>query len=733
MARMMSLLGAVVTAGVVLLAVARLARAEGLILSLQPGYQGLRTETWDTTGKKSTTRSDDLLELYSLGLEHSFFPNLRLSAGGLVADDYGWVRQAGESGTNDRLQLNYHANLILATPLLSTNLGFVHSEESDRFAGASRQSLASDTATLLTSYSPGALPSVALRLTHSHTYDGNRQREDLYNDDAQLLLGYVAGSALRLGDQVRVARTDDRVASLSTDLLANTFQATYNDSLLEHRMVLAAGVNGTLQTTWVNAATGAGFVRTQQYPVEGRSHVEQFGDLPTRDTLETNAALIDGNLDARTSLDLGWGVGDTNLRDIGVVMRDAVEHVSVIDLWVDRTLPPEVAAGLTFTAYTSNDDLEPKTWTQVDLAGAPQFGPLLNRFEVLIARTAAKYYKVVARPLLVGVTSNPAYEHIYVTEVQVFDSVPAAQAAGKRTTAGVTVNVSERTRLLEAHELYHDATLNLTRTVAPSAMTTWVFDTGLSYSRRLWRLLVVSTRLSRQEQDAGNGHASTTAATASLTARPLDPLLHSLTYSGQFRQAAGHSAWTQAINSFNRADLYTGIAVQLSGGLTSSTANTGQDQLGRQLSASLSLNPASALTLSGTYGYSVTDLSGGGQPTSRIGGDQFQGAVALNPFPAAYLSAGVTYTRPTNGNDRLLRVFGGSFSPFPDGTLQLRLAYTESYDNLDDSLSRLATAGLRWTLRAGISVDSSYSFVDTRGSLGRTRSHAVGASLTVAL
>jgi hypothetical protein len=365
--------------------------------------------------------------------------------------------------------------------------------------------------------------------------------------------------------------------------------------------------------------------------------------------------------------------------------------------------------------------------------GPAVFAPFQNRFEITFETKAAKYYKLVTKPLPLGVTTNAALEHLYVTELQVLVAVPAAQASGKKTSAGVSLSASERTRLLEAHELYHDASLYLTRSIEPIAITTWVFDTGLSYSRRFLKVLGVSSRISRQEQDTGNGHASTTMGTAALTAKPLDTLNHSLSYSVQRHDDRRGSSLVQSLNTFNRADLYQGLAVQLTGGLSHGSTEDGGQQLGRQVAASLTVTPASVLSVNGVYSYSDTEVTGGGASRQRLGGDQVQASASLNPFPAAYLSGGITYSRPFGAPHRLLRVFGGGFSPFPDGSVQLRLAYTESYDSVAENLSRLATAGLRWAARSGIALDANYSFVDVRGPLGKSRSHVVGASLSVAL
>ncbi len=51
--------------------------------------------------------------------------------------------------------------------------------------------------------------------------------------------------------------------------------------------------------------------------------------------------------------------------------------------------------------------------------------------QIVIAQTQARYLKVVTKPLAAAVTTDTRYRDILVTEMQVFQVVPAEEARGR--------------------------------------------------------------------------------------------------------------------------------------------------------------------------------------------------------------------------------------------------------------------------------------------------------------
>ena len=157
----------------------------------------------------------------------------------------------------------------------------------------------------------------------------------------------------------------------------------------------------------------------QRFPSSGLSIVEGPGDEPTHVTLAPNSALVDGVLDASAGIDIGRGpslAGDMASRELGAQLADPTTIVNLLCVRVDRALPPSVAAGCTWAAYASEDNV---AWRAV-LTGPVHFAPLQDRFEIYIQGTQARYLKVVTQPLAPGVTTDPTYNDVFVTELTFF-------------------------------------------------------------------------------------------------------------------------------------------------------------------------------------------------------------------------------------------------------------------------------------------------------------------------
>lgn len=159
---------------------------------------------------------------------------------------------------------------------------------------------------------------------------------------------------------------------------------------------------------------------TRRLPTGGLSIVETPVDLPTHVTLVPNPALVDGGVVASAGIDIGRGpslLGDGAFRDLGARFPDPAPLVNMLCIWVDRALPESVSAAYTWTAYASDDNV---AWREVALAGPVSFAPLQNRFEIPVQSTQARHLKVVTRPLAPGVTTDPRYTDVFVTELTLF-------------------------------------------------------------------------------------------------------------------------------------------------------------------------------------------------------------------------------------------------------------------------------------------------------------------------
>jgi hypothetical protein len=156
-----------------------------------------------------------------------------------------------------------------------------------------------------------------------------------------------------------------------------------------------------------------------QLAVAGYSVVEAPPASPRQVTLLANPALVDGDVGASAGIALGYGPavsGDSAFRDVGADVGGRAP-IHELRVWVDRPLPPEVSGAYGWDAFWSEDNL---TWTPIPLAGAVRFGATAARFEIPMFGVQARYVKVVTRPLAAGITTDPRFASVLVTEIQAF-------------------------------------------------------------------------------------------------------------------------------------------------------------------------------------------------------------------------------------------------------------------------------------------------------------------------
>jgi hypothetical protein len=157
----------------------------------------------------------------------------------------------------------------------------------------------------------------------------------------------------------------------------------------------------------------------QQFGVTGLYAAETAATSPGQITLGPAPTLVDADVSTSTGIDLGYGrtlASDTAQRDIGLQL-DSGATVDALHVWVDRALPPDVAIAYAWSAYRSDDNV---SWTAIAAAGPVVFADQSRRFEVPIARTQARYAKVVVRPLAAGITTDSRLASVLVTELQAF-------------------------------------------------------------------------------------------------------------------------------------------------------------------------------------------------------------------------------------------------------------------------------------------------------------------------
>jgi hypothetical protein len=717
-----------------LLAVFADARGDGVSLYLEPVFTMTQFRSTDQLG--NTTQQDlrALSQNYRLNFDRPLTPAFTIAAGALFEAQRVWSADDYQATTRDGSVRGLYGRLLFYLPLLSGGLTYDLGQIRSEVASP----LVSENLSLYGSWRPMELPEVNLRLSRTHQYDTSRLNQDLTSLSAIGSVRWLI-DPFELRYTLQWAQPTDSVTGTEGSALAQTLQGIYSARLFEGRtaMYVSLTLRNQMRKT---ISAGTGTISEQQHPVAGLSLLETRFVDPTNVTLLPNPALIDGNLVVSASVDIGWAAwvpADNNRRDVGVQFADVVTPVNSIEVWVDKPLPPEISISYAWTAYQSDDN---KVWTQVAITGPVVFGPNLNRFQIPIRETRARYLKVVTQPL--STPGEQAYANVFITEVLVFLVQAASSIPREQATSGALLNATASTLLWRAAQLSWDVTGIVEQRVGPN-LRTWSLLNSLAGAQWLSRTVQVNERLSRTDGDDGRGHYGQSDWSVGLLWRPLPTLSGTLTYSGQFIDArpalqvetgtyvSEPVGFNHSVSLLTRADLYEGISalVNASWGLQNEYSGTNHWNGSLNATGSFAPNPWVTFTLGWAYGLALLQVPGEdtvGTTTGRIDS-------SLTVRPTNSLSAVATVTRIISG-DRPT-TFGTvqlNWSPLR-GDLQLSIVYSKTFDVTSQSTSELFTPGLRWNVRQGIQLTASYILVNTAAPVSRTNSRSLSLGLSILL
>lgn len=726
--------------------------AAGLALALLPGIASaldtslLLVPTFGYTRDRNTgavtTSSESwfLGQRYRLVLGQDLAARLRLNATGFLNWDQGWTYANSAWTDTDRKLWNGDLRLSFGGQPLSGSAYYTYQQTTNETAVGGltlrppdrvRESFGVGLA-----WAPEGLPRAALYYDRSHVTSVPRQTQDTVTNSLLASLEYPPARTVGLRYSLGYANNQDRLSGVSSDSLTQNAQVTWGDAFWERRLVTAASYQAQFNAYQAHGAGGAGSVQFPQVPQAGLSIVEPPTSLPNQIRLANTPALVDGNLTAGAGVDIGWGGSQTldpRPRHVGAQFADPLTEVELIHVWVDRRLPPEVAAAFQWTAWRSDDG---EHWSSVALAGPAQFGVLDNRFEIPVAPTRAPYLKVVVRPLPLSVTTDRQYFTILVTEVQLF-RVSAVPAAGLRQTGfGGIGSASARLLLLPSWNLSYDLSGSFNHR-STRAGVDWSLSNGLSASQRLSAVLEGRVRLEHFLGQLGLATGQVVQndlrLTAGLDAGFLPTLRAAAVYQGQVAfQGSTLSRSYNALLLTIGAQPLKGLAISGDGSYTRGDDSASHGTFSSALAnASLSVTPNRVVTVTGGVGYGSTTTSNpSGTTTARAG--QLTASLVVTPLSSLYGSATVT-RYPWGTPPTTIYSLAANFSPLPGGQLLLNFQYRENLDVTNDTRTSIWGPSLRWTIRPATFLTASYTRARGRFPTYQTLSDGAFATLTISI
>lgn len=702
---------------------------------LEWDYSHLQSQTRDAAGTSGAQKGDSLTQKYSLMLNKSFLPLLSLRAGYLWESDRNWLTADGTGARSSITTSLPSVDLLMGSPMLNASLGYSKRKESDSTAGTSLPDRYNEEYHASLGWRPEGLPALSLLLTRINTFDGQRQVEDSINDRATLGLTYNVKN-LDLKYLFNYNDQKDRLLGLDVSQLSNTGTASYSGQFFDERVSLYSTYNVSEQGT-ATSSSGTGMVDRQLLPFSGLASLTGPGQqyvVPETATLGGFPLLVDGNLGSSAGIDLGPQPGLQAKRNFGFDFQDPQTAVNRVLVWVatsnGQRLPDAIARQYTWTVYQSQDNL---AWTPVSSVTGLTLDPFQNRFEIKFAPVATRYLKVVAAPLdpaqvppgIIGFTTS---FNLFVTEIQAFDEVPASSVQKNSTVLSQMLNTDVKVRLTDTPALYYDGSFFLTSSL-PDGFTKWTVSNALMAEHRFNDWLSGSARGAREDSEEPKGHRGAFVYSALLRLTPLPTLSDTITYSGRRESFQGKTSGADALFISNTAELYRGVNLNASGGLSLSSTDSGARIRAYNALFGVNLKPRGDLSLNANYSWNSSLAIGAGISDTSISTQREDIGLTYRPFTTLYLTSSFSLLQQSGQAGTTFQNYGINWSPFPDGTLQFNFAYSENLASLNQQKSKMLTPGLTWKITPRTTLDASYQRLNTSSSSGTESSQTISAVL----
>jgi hypothetical protein len=210
---------------------------------------------------------------------------------------------------------------------------------------------------------------------------------------------------------------------------------------------------------------------------------------------------------------------------------------------------------------------------------------------------------------------------------------------------------------------------------------------------------------------------------------PLPTLSNSLVMSGRTESIAGRSSDISSVFLNNSAELYRGVNVNLSGGVSSATSETRQETDNTVLTFGASLVPYRTMNISVSYSDTATKQSGGGMEATSTYSRRGDASVAFNPWTTVYLFSSIGVVSQNDKNNSTVRNYAGTWSPFPGGSLQFNFSYNENLRSDDNGKDTLITPSIRWNIIPRTFLNISYLILKSESTSQATESKSFNANL----
>jgi hypothetical protein len=710
------------------------AHADGINGFMEFGYNSTKSETKDEVTGPSDSDSTTYLQRYSLSLDRTLFPQLRLNVGGLFEKITSDSTTDGIDSEASNTRFIPRGDLILFTPLYDAGISYNRREEKSKTDGVSSPTDVVETMSARLAMRPEALPTLNLFYTRTNFFDDKRESQDTTNDSYTLSSNYKPIKDLDLNYLGLYTKQTDRLNNQEITSTTHDGRVSYSRQFMEGRAAVTGTYNITQQTS-----ENLRLIATP-LPIMAAVASNPAAPLAANDTTNPNftvpsTALTNGSGDLPDSSGERYLIktlpGSTqpirsDYLHFGLDLQLAAP-TNTITVTVNQDVTA-IQGEFTWQVYYSNNNSNdwqpvPAMLSSIFRASSTEIGILPNSFELRFTNISARYFKVVVQQTrhLAPISPPLASTEVYVTEVHSFIRIAESTRSTTSETLSHLVNLSGRVRLYDPYDVNYEFFYNYNKSETDFfTATRYTISNALRAQRRLNQTVTASARVSREDTSEPQADRVAYLYSAMLQAMPLPNLTHTLVYSGRTESTDTGNNTTNSFYLNNFASPYRGVDLSLSAGYSTTTDDTDKttDTLSLNIGGTFTPNPK--LTLNVNYAGSNVKQSGGTNTTPDKTTNRGDLTLSYNPVPAIYLHCAFGIQTETDRDTVTTQSYGGSWGILRDGSLQLNIAYSENLNPSSNQKDRSLVPSLRWNIRPGSYLDISYlishSETDTQDS-----------------
>jgi hypothetical protein len=659
-----------------------------VIVDLEYLYSESETKN-DLTGEKIDTDSSRFKRKYDIELQKEIYPYLDFRAGGifeLIDTDATTVIRL--PGITDRVDTDFDersgllfAELNLENPLYTAGTSYRRRRFEEDLTNFAKTTDHLEEYTGIFRWRPVGFPLFDLDYTHFRIWN-----DDDINPRDSVLDRFILNSRYGYRDfsyNYTYTRNDgdDRIEDLEALNQIHNGRMNYSTRFFGDRLLMTSGIRLNYQT--LDLSGTGDFQRPVITP-----GAELFLQDDDSVTPWTPGDLTDAL--AADSIIIGSPIPPLELASAGLEFDSPtdVDTVYLLPETGDGFADPNDIAGISFSwaVYVSDDGLD---W-DVHPVDDAIYDRSENRFEISFPLVETFFIKVVTTP-------QPSISGlIEIGAVEAFTTITAAGTEGvKIEDFDQTYNFGLQWEATDRTTTSYDGFYRR-QEIDPLDTKKTTLTNSVSLSHLFSPRLFGNARVLRTDAtETGRRDTVDHSYTASLTADYLDTLRQTLVYSGRHDKGQRDTTSSNSILLRTDADLYEGWSADLDLGYSWMNSDEDADTTATTLRISTNVDPNPRLNFALDYRLSWNTETG--EPSSLDHNARFQGFWVPLQTLSFFAAVSLRHQESQEEGLKVDQDYSVNWAPFPDGLLNLSLAYNHSIDTRDNE-SRIFSSQIDWQL-----------------------------------